>query len=639
MKFKKICTTILAGIMIFGNCCTNFIPSNAAIVSIENEDTVAGLVPQETVLEEEEQQIIDEIVDASEEEGVEAAALLNEVEDEKTYEYALKSALENLYTNDNSTVLDEFVNSLENNPIAEEIIESYETANAERENAENLEYDVNSVIIGYTPQTDDDYLKAVTEEQFGEVEEVFEVEENINTSNLAKEKIEQIENIKTEKKDTVAVIEISKGQTVQQAIEEYSQYANVEYVEPNYKIPIANTKLTYDTDSDDQYYLKNINIPDGWNAVNDFGFRQTLVAVIDTGAQMNHPDLKNVYFKNYCVDVTQTTNPKLENLTKQYTDHHGTSVAGIISAEANNNKGIAGVGTGADKEMARIMAIKCSTQEGYLDSAAMIKGIYYAVDHGADVINISAGSEYSSAAEEAAINYAYENGVIVVAAAGNEGSNQPHYPAAYNHVIAVAATQENNKKASFTSYGDWVDISAPGESIYTCDIGSDYWYYDGTSFSAPMVAGTVAIMKAYTCSQISFEKIEQILKSTATDIGVNGMGAGLINSGLAIQKTKYMSYKNEQDVITSIKPYNSKGTIKLRWRGNTYSEGFIVYRSTSKNGEYKKIKTITDHTITSYIDSGLKSGKTYYYKIRGYMNYNKGRKYCKYSTIKSAKTN
>lgn len=198
MKYKKICTTILVGIMIFGNCCTNFIPSNAAVVSTENKDTVACLVPQETVLEEEEQQIINEIVDASEEEGVEAAALLNEVENEKTYEYALKSALENLYTNDNDTVLNEFVNSLENNPIAEEIIESYETANAERENAENLEYDVNSVIIGYAPKTDDDYLEAVTEEQFGNIEEIFETEENINTSNLTEEKIEQIENIETE---------------------------------------------------------------------------------------------------------------------------------------------------------------------------------------------------------------------------------------------------------------------------------------------------------------------------------------------------------------------------------------------------------------------------------------------------------
>ena len=99
------------------------------------------------------------------------------------------------------------------------------------------------------------------------------------------------------------------------------------------------------------------------------------------------------------------------------------------------------------------------------------------------------------------------------------------------------------------------------------------------------MAGTVAIMKAYTCCQVSFEEIEKILKSTATDIGINGMGAGLINSGLAIQKTKYMSFKNEQDMITSIKV-----------------------------------------------------GKTYYYKIRGYMNYNQGKKYCQYSTIKSAKT-
>ena len=567
--------------------------------------------------------------------GEAAAELLNEVKDKEVYEYALKSVLEELYAANNSSELEQFVDTVENTPIAEEIIGNYQDAEKERENAENLTYDVNSIIIGYSPKTDEEYMDSVAKEQFGSVEQIAKTEENIDVSGLTQEKIEQINNIDTEAKDVVAKVSISKGQTVQQAIAEYSQYANVEYVQPNYKIPVDS--LTYDTNSDEQYYLKNINIEDGWNAVEDLGFKQTFVAVIDTGAQMNHPDLKNVYIKKYCVDITKSGYPLLENVNQQYTDRHGTAVAGVISAEANNGKGIAGVGTGVDIEMARIMAIKCSTEPGCLDINAMINGIYYAVDHGADVINISASMNENLKAVQAAVEYAYKNDVVVVASAGNEKSSEPRYPASNNHVISVGATNEDNKKISISNYGDCIDISAPGKYIYTCDAGSGYAWLTGTSFSAPIVSGTVAVMKAY--GELSVDEVEKIIKNTATEINTSDMGAGVINSGLAIQYTKYLSFKNEKEVINSIKSTNTKGQIKISWRGDTSSEGFVIYRSTSKDGTYKKIKTITDNDTTSYTDMGLKSGKTYYYKVRGYMKYNEGKKYCQYSAIKSAKTN
>lgn len=635
MKRKKIVTSILVTATIFSQSFGNYLILNAAEVLQETENVIEEKVPQALDLPQDKQQLVEEIVGTSTEEGAEAAELLNEVEDDEVYEYTLKHSLEQLYTEDENNELEEFINAVDSNPIAEEIIQNYQAAQEERENAENLEYDVNTIIIGYTPKTEESYLDSVAEEQLGSVEQVAETEENIDVSGFTQEKIEQIEKIDTEAKDVVAVVEISKGQTVEQAIEEYSQYADVKYVEPNYKVYVSG--LTNDENSDEQYYLNNINISDGWNAVKDFGFRQTFVAVIDTGAQMDHPDLKNIFIKNCCIDATQSGYPLLTSVSKSYTDFHGTAVAGVISAEANNGQGIAGVGTGIDKEMARIMAIKCSTKPYELDVDAIINGIYYAVDHGADVINISAGSYGGGEAYQAALDYAYENDVIVVAAAGNESTSQDLYPASCNHVISVAATGKNNKKTDFTNYGNNVDISAPGSDIYTCDIKSNYVSIDGTSFSAPIVSGTLAIMKAY--EGISVDDAEKIIKNTATNLGINGMGAGLINSGLAIQHTKYLSFKNEKEVLTSVKAQTAKGKIKLIWRGATSSEGFVIYRSTSQNGQYTKVKTITDKDINSYTDSGLTSGKTYYYKIRGYMAYHGNRKYCQYSTVKSAKAN
>lgn len=634
MKPTKTLMSLLVIMAIISQSLGNHLLLNAAEPPQDMESSVEEKVPQTVDLSEEEQQLVEEIVDTSIEEGEEAAELLNEVEDESLYEYGLKNALEKLYSEDGSNELEEFLGAIEINSIAEEIIEDYQNAEEERNNAENLEYDVNTIIIGYTPKTNEDYLDSVAEEQFGSVEQITETDGNIDVSGFTQEKIEQIDKIDMEAKDVVAVVEISKGQTVEQAIAEYSQYADVAYVEPNYKVHVSG--LTNDTFSDEQYYLNNINISDGWNAVEDFGFRQTFVAVIDTGVQMDHPDLKNVYIKKCCVDATQSGYPLLTSVSKPYTDFHGTAVAGIISAEANNGKGIAGVATGVDKEMARIMAIKCSTEPGFLDIGAIINGIYYAVDHGADVINISAGSYGGGEAYQAAIDYAYDNDVIVVAAAGNESTSEPLYPASCKHVISVAATRRNNKKMDSTNYGNTVDISAPGENILTCDLKGEYTWARNTSFSAPIVSGTLAIMKAY--GEISVDEAEKIIKSTATNLGISGMGAGLINSGFAIQHTKYLSFKNEKEVISSIKSTSAKGQIKIAWRGNTSSEGFFIYRATSKNGNYTKIKTITDKNINSYTDSGLKSGKTYYYKIRGYMEYNGSKKYCQDSDVKSAKT-
>lgn len=632
---KRIVTSLLVGIIAIGQCMGQSMVVNASYFADDKESLINSKEPEDEVITEEGQQLTDEIVELSKNEEEEAAALLNEVEDEEVYEYALKSTLEELYTNAKENRILRFVEAIEDNDVSEKIIGEYQQAEEERKNAENLDYEVDNIIIGYAEKTQEEYISDVAEEQFGKIEQIVETDENIDVAGLSVEKVRQIEAINTEEKDTVVLMEISKGQTVEQAIEEYQQYEGVEYVEPNYKIKTE--ALTDDTYVESQYYLQDINIEDGWNAVENVSFMQTFVAVIDTGVQLDHPDLKNVLLNKYSVDITQSGYPKLSTLSKTYTDKHGTMVAGVIAAESNNGKGIAGVGTGADKEMARIMALKCSQEAGYLELNAMVNGIYYAVDHGADVINISAGSNYKSIALQNAVDYAYDHDVIVVAGAGNDGNSDLFYPAACEHVVAVAATEDNGKKASYTNYGEWVDISAPGSWIYTCSTGSSYCFGKGTSLAAPIVSGTAAIMSAYGGTDRN--GIESILKRTATSLTSSGMGNGLVNSGLAIQNLKYRTFKEDMVSLKSVKPTTSVGKMKIVWEDGVNAEGYVIYRSNNRDGEYVRIKTITDSDTTSYVDTGLKSGKTYYYKVRGYMKYNEGKKYCQYSKAKSGKAN
>lgn len=633
--FKKTICLLMGALLLTGTVSPGGmkVEASSSEAKLELRNSVNRIIPEENRFSREEISQTVDILKQSKRSGTEAAKLINAIREQDLYEYALKSVLEEYYDDENKAGLKNLISHIDSR--AEKILKNYEEAQKEREKANRLDYRVDRVIIGFEPNTSKSYIKNVASELFGEIETFNE--SKVDLSNLKSYKKEQIRKVLNQEKDVMSVVDISNGQTVEQAISEYSSYANVKYVEPDYKEEIDAESLTNDTYSNKQYYLKNINVNSGWNAVRDFGFRETFVAVLDTGCQMNHPDLKNMYLKSRSVDVTASGNPKLTTLSKQYTSDHGTEVAGVIAAEANNAKGIAGVGSGADECMTRIMAIKCATEPETLSRSALIRGIYYAVDNGADVINISSGSYSYSEAYEAAIAYAHQADVVVVASAGNDNKSTKHYPSSYKYVISVAATTEADKKASFSNYGNDVDISAPGVSIYTCKTGSAYKAVNGTSFSAPIVSGTISVMRAYN-GLLSASQVESIVKKKAKDIGSSKMGSGLIDSGLSIQEAKYLNFKDEKEEIKSVSAPDKKGTLKIKWGGETYSEGFVLYRATSKDGTYEKIKTIKDKYTCSYTDTGLKSGKTYYYKVRGYMKYGSGNKYCKYSNIKSGKS-
>jgi hypothetical protein len=184
------------------------------------------------------------------------------------------------------------------------------------------------------------------------------------------------------------------------------------------------------------------------------------------------------------------------------------------------------------------MNVKVLDDNGMGAYSWIVSGIVWATDNGAEIINMSLGAPYDSSALENAINYAWSKGVVVVAAAGNNGDTVPMYPAYYTNCIAVAATDANDARASWSNYGDWVDVAAPGLSIYSTLKNNDYGHKSGTSMASPHVAGLAALLFTTVSDTNGDGKLNDEVRSqieaTCDDIGVSGVGYGRINAAQAV---------------------------------------------------------------------------------------------------------
>lgn len=321
--------------------------------------------------------------------------------------------------------------------------------------------------------------------------------------------------------------DLDVNDSLQKILAAYRSNPNVEYAELNHIVRALSAP-------DDPYYdvqwaLNNtgqpypvsggttdsgtpdadIDAPEAWDIYT--GSSDIIVAVIDTGVDYEHRDL----IANMWTDQNGKFGYDFVNDDDDPMDDfgHGTHCAGIIASRTNNSLDTAGVCWNA-----RIMAVKYLDAAGYGNESDAVSSIYYAVDNGADVLSNSWGGGPYSESIELAINYAYSNGAIVVAGAGNDNSNAPVYPAYYNHVISVAATNSDDQKASFSNYGEWVDIAAPGVDILSLRAQNTDMYVgavnytpgdrfipfgnpdatmyiaSGTSMACPYVSGACALM-------------------------------------------------------------------------------------------------------------------------------------------------
>jgi thermitase len=272
----------------------------------------------------------------------------------------------------------------------------------------------------------------------------------------------------------------------------------------------------------------DISAPGGWDQTK--GDSGVIIAVLDTGVELSHPDITNKIVSPG-KDFINGDNDASDDLW------HGTHVAGIAAAETNNELGIAGVGWNCD-----VLPGKIISASGEGDYGALILAIYWAVDQGARVINLSLGGDVRDDDLLAALSYAYEHDVVVVAAAGND-SGSVLYPAAYDqYCLAVAATDYNDSRAAFSNMGPEVDVAAPGVDILslypTWDTPAGfipYAYADGTSMATPHVSGLAALLKSLK-PWLTAGEIMNIIRYSADDVNADAfpgrddqLGFGRIN--------------------------------------------------------------------------------------------------------------
>ena len=236
--------------------------------------------------------------------------------------------------------------------------------------------------------------------------------------------------------------------------------------------------------SEQRNYLAAIGLPAAWDR-GATGSPAVRIAIVDSGVDVRHPDLAG--------KVVGTHNAVTGGTDVHDVVGHGTGTASVAAAATGNGVGIAGAGRNSS-----LLAVKVADVTGRIFTDDLAAGIVWAVDHGANVVNLSLGGPTSDRLEKAAVAYAEAHDVLVVAAAGNEGTSAKQYPAALPGVLAVGATSSNGAvRAPFSSYGSWVDLAAPGRSIVVATPGGGYEVADGTSYSAPLVSGAAALLAAY----------------------------------------------------------------------------------------------------------------------------------------------
>lgn len=277
-----------------------------------------------------------------------------------------------------------------------------------------------------------------------------------------------------------------------------------------------------------QWNLKKIQAEQAWDLTH--GSPDVVVALLDTGIDGSHPDLAGKLVPGYDF-LNDDPDPADDS-------GHGTHNAGIVAAASDSGSGIAGVAWGA-----RVMPIKVLNAGGVGPDSVIARGLVYAVDHGARVINMSFGNPTASQVLAQAVRYAYSRGAVLVAAAGNTANldNAVIYPAAYDQVLAVGATDEEDNTPEFSQHHPYVGISAPGVGIIsTFWRGASYGDYasaSGTSSAAPHVSGVAALVLSMNPGLANTDVV-RILEETSDDLGVPGRdeyyGAGRVNALRAV---------------------------------------------------------------------------------------------------------
>ena len=401
-------------------------------------------------------------------------------------------------------------------------------------------------------------------------------------------------------KTTYRMIPAIAAQVPEKAIEALKKNPNVTEIEMDTKV------YAYEDELDNCWGIERIGA--GIAHDNSYMGSGVKVAVIDTGIDDSHSELSIAGYYDFVLDSP---------LNPEDVYSHGTHVAGIIAA-AENDEGAVGVAPEA-----LLYDLKALGDDGSGYISDIIEAIQWAsdpdgnglADDRLDIINMSFGAEIGNIFLRVACHLAYRDGLLLVAAAGNEHGGPVGYPAAYNRVVAVSATDVNNQIASFSSTGPEVEFAAPGVEIYSTIPGNSYDSWSGTSMACPHVVGAAALVWGANPGW-SNEQVRNQLTSTAQDIGLssNEQGYGLVDVAAALGLDEEADTTPPAQVTGLSATVVSSSQIDLSWIANNETDlsHYNVYQGQSEDGTYNKIG---DTDTTTYSDINLEPSTTYWYKV------------------------
>lgn len=429
-------------------------------------------------------------------------------------------------------------------------------------------------------------------------------------------------------------LESSKKADVLNAVEDLNKDSSVKYAEPDY-ISTIDEKVPSDPYYSKQYGFSKIEAPLAWEKIRSV--KKTVVGVIDTGIDYNHPDLANNMWKNpgeipgdgvdndhngYIDDVYGWD--FVNNDCAPLDDHsHGTHVAGIIAASSNNGVGVAGVSWSS-----KLVALKIGDANGRMATSNAIKAINYANAMGIKITNNSwGGGAYSQALYD---TIAAQSGLFI-AAAGNDANNNDNnnfYPASYNldQIISVAATTQSDTLASFSNYGkNTVDLAAPGSSIYSTLPGGIYGNKSGTSMATPFVTGAVALYCGYN-SKASYQQVKNVLLNSVDKVDCLSdkvVSGGRLNLNHLIGKMRFYNGTDYSDVYNYSYYINKYADLKQTFGSddisvfqhfinNGMSEGRQAKKEFNVNiykKNYQDLRNVFGNNLPLYYEHYINYGK------------------------------
>jgi len=359
--------------------------------------------------------------------------------------------------------------------------------------------------------------------------------------------------------DEIKAIRVKKIKVPPQALEQVknalAHNPHVRFAENNF-IAEADA-VPNDPSYGSQWHLPKISAPQGWDITE--GMSSIDIAVIDSGVDLTHPDLAGKLLPGFNFRTNTSDGSDVYG--------HGTKVAGAAAAISNNGLGVAGVAWNCS-----IMPLVIADSTGLGDYFAMAQAIIYAVDHGVRIMNISYGGPGYTSTLQDATDYAWNKGAVIFASAGNSNTSTTQIPASLPNVVAVAATDSSDNKASYSNFGSWITVAAPGSAITTTAKGGGYASVSGTSFSSPITAGLGALVLSVNPT-LSNRQVVDIITQNADDLGVAGFdqyfGFGRINVARAVAAAKVAVVQSDTQAPTvSIASPASGAVVKGSYAAN-----------------------------------------------------------------------